>query len=312
MGKAILCACEDVTLSEVRRAFSEGHRDLESVKRYTGFGTGPCQGKSCMNAVVQELLRLGATPAEIAPFTPRPPVQPVNFGTLAALDPAVLPLDEGVPLPVEPPPERPGPSGPLPERADVVIVGGGILGLSLAHELTARGVQDVVVLERSYLNSGASGRNGGGVRAQWSTPTMVRLGLRSLQRFRSFAGETGVNGWFRRGGYLFLAPDGSQVKRLERNQAVAAGAGHAHPHPVARGGLRGGAGARPEPLRRRIVESRRRRGLPLALPLGLCRRGAGPAAPPCGPSPRSPASRSGTASSDRWRPPPDASAATRS
>ena len=220
MGKAILCACEDVTLSEVRRAFASGHRDLESVKRYTGFGTGPCQGKSCLNAVVQELLRLGATPAEITPFTPRPPVQPVTFGTLAALDPGALPIDEGVPVPALPEPPRPGPSGPVPERADVVIVGGGVLGLSLAHQLTLRGVRDVVVLERSYLNAGASGRNGGGVRAQWSTPTMVRLGLRSLQLFGTFARDTGVNGWFRRGGYLFLAPDGSQVKRLERNQAV--------------------------------------------------------------------------------------------
>ncbi len=220
MGKAILCACEDVTLSEVRRAFAEGHRDLESVKRYTGFGTGPCQGKSCLNAVVRELSRLGATPAEIAPFTPRPPVQPVTFGTLAALDPAHLPLDPGVPVAPSPPPPRPGPPGPVPERAEVVIVGGGILGLSLAHELTLRGVRDVVVLERGYLNSGASGRNGGGVRAQWSTPTLVRLGLRSLERFRAFAGETGVNGWFRRGGYLFLAPDAAQVARLERNLAV--------------------------------------------------------------------------------------------
>ncbi|MCX5731007.1 MAG: FAD-dependent oxidoreductase, partial [Deltaproteobacteria bacterium] len=213
----MLCACEDVTLSEVRRAFARGHRDLESVKRYTGFGTGPCQGKSCQNAVVQELLRLGATPAQIAPFTSRPPVQPVTFGTLAALDPSTLPLGEGVPLPVDPPPLPPASSGPLPDRAEVVIIGGGILGLSLAYELGRRGVRDVVVLERSYLNSGASGRNGGGVRAQWSTPTMIRLGLRSLQAFSRFAGETGVNVWFRRGGYLFLAPDAAQVKRLERN-----------------------------------------------------------------------------------------------
>ncbi len=220
MGKTVVCACEDVTLSEVRRAFARGHRDLESVKRYTGFGTGPCQGKSCLNAVVKELLRLGATPAEITPFTARPPVQPVTFGTLAALDPSTLPIDEGVPVPPSPPPPRPAPSGPLPTRVDVVVVGGGILGLALAYQLTLRGVRDVLVLERGYLNGGASGRNGGGVRAQWSTPTMVRLGLRSLQLFRTFAGETGVNVWFRRGGYLFLAPDRAQVARLERNLEV--------------------------------------------------------------------------------------------
>ncbi len=107
MAKTIVCACEDVTLSEVRRAFERGHRDLESVKRYTGFGTGPCQGKSCLAAVARELLRLGATPAEIAPFTPRPPGQPVTFGTLAGIDPAAFPIDEGVPVAAEPPPAPP-------------------------------------------------------------------------------------------------------------------------------------------------------------------------------------------------------------
>ena len=191
------------------------------MKRYTGFGTGPCQGKSCLNAVVQELLRLGATPGEIAPFTPRPPVQPVTFGTLAALDPAALPVDEGVPVPSLPPPAA-------PRRPPARCRSGPTWSSSAAASSasrwptssTLRGVRDVVVLERSYLNAGASGRNGGGVRAQWSTPTMVRLGLRSLELFGRFAGDTGVNVWFRRGGYLFLAPDGSQVKRLERNQAI--------------------------------------------------------------------------------------------
>lgn len=219
-GKAFLCACEDVTVEEVRRAFAEGHRDLESVKRHTGLGTGPCQGKSCVAAAVRELLRLGATPADVAPFTVRPPLGPVTLDTLASLDPDALPLDPGVPRHAGPPPPPPAPSRDLPSRADVVIVGGGIQGLSLAWELTRRGVTDVLVLDRSYLTAGASGRNGGGVRAQWSTPTMVRLGLRSLDIFARFAPEMGVNGWFRRGGYLFLAPDERQVRRLERNLQV--------------------------------------------------------------------------------------------
>jgi sarcosine oxidase, subunit beta len=224
--KALACTCEDVSLDEVRRAFALGHRDLESVKRYTGFGTGPCQGKSCLTLVVRELLRLGATPGEIAPFTARAPVQPVALGELAALDPAALPLDDGVP--VERNEDGAGaagaPRGPgLPARADVVIVGGGIMGLSLAAELAARGRTDVLVLEGSYLNAGASGRNGGGVRAQWSTPTMIRLGRRSLALCDRFAVEMGVNVWFRRGGYLFLAPTREQVARIERNAAL-----HAH------------------------------------------------------------------------------------
>jgi sarcosine oxidase subunit beta len=220
-AKTILCACEDVTLDEVRRAFAAGHRDLESVKRYTAFGTGPCQGKSCLATVARELLRLGATPAEIAPFTPRPPIEPLTLAELAALDPERLPLDAGVPRPAaRPAGERPRPSAPVPARADVVIVGGGIMGLALAYHLARRGVTDVAVLERGYLNAGASGRNGGGVRTQWTTPTLIRLGKRSLELIARFATELGVNVWLRRGGYLFLAPAAAQAAWLERNQRV--------------------------------------------------------------------------------------------
>jgi sarcosine oxidase subunit beta len=78
----------------------------------------------------------------------------------------------------------------------------------------------VLVLDQAYLNAGASGRNGGGVRAQWSTPDMVKLALRSLALCRRFAVDLGINVWFRPGGYLFLAPDGAQVARLERNAAL--------------------------------------------------------------------------------------------
>jgi sarcosine oxidase subunit beta len=220
-AKTIACACEDVTVDEVRRAFAAGHRDLESVKRYTGLGTGPCQGKSCLALAVRELLRLGATPGEAAPFTARPPVRPVALGALAAIDPAGLRADAGVPRSAPVPTSTRIPARhPLPARADVVVVGGGIMGLALACELTRRGVRDVLVLERGYLNAGASGRNGGGVRAQWSTPTFIRLARRSMELCDRFAVEMGVNVWFRRGGYLFLAPGPEQVARIERNAAL--------------------------------------------------------------------------------------------
>jgi sarcosine oxidase subunit beta len=219
-GKTFVCACEDVSLAEVRRAFAAGHRDMESVKRYTGLGTGPCQGKSCVTLAARELRRLGATPEEAAPFTVRPPVQPVALGTLAAIDPARLAMDPGVPLPDPPAPVTPAAHpgvDPLPARADVVIVGGGIFGLALAFELGRRGVSDVLVLERGYLNAGASGRNGGGVRAQWSTPAMIRLARRTLEIMDRFAVDMGVNVWLRRGGYLFLASTREQVALIERN-----------------------------------------------------------------------------------------------
>src|SRR5262249_15417346 len=91
--------------------------------------------------------------------------------------------------------------GPVPERTEIAIVGGGVMGLAIAYYLARRGVQDVVVLERGYLAEGASGRNGGGVRQQWSTEINIRLMQESVELCRRFAVDLGVNVWFRQGGY---------------------------------------------------------------------------------------------------------------
>ncbi len=112
--------------------------------------------------------------------------------------------------------------GPPPERAEVVVIGAGVMGLSIAYNLAARGLTDIVVFERGYLAEGASGRNGGGVRQQWSTELNVRLMQESVELCRGFAKELGVNVWFRQGGYLFLARSRSEVARLERNAAMQA------------------------------------------------------------------------------------------
>ena len=82
--KALLCRCEDVTLDEVEAAIDAGHADLESVKRYTGFGTGWCQGKQCVGACARVLARKTGRVPEL-PITPRPPLHPVSLGALARL-----------------------------------------------------------------------------------------------------------------------------------------------------------------------------------------------------------------------------------
>jgi NAD(P)H-nitrite reductase large subunit len=84
-GKVILCRCEDVTLTDIERALRTGFADLEEVKRYTGFGTGPCQGKECVVAVATALARATGRPlAELAPFTSRPPLVPTELRLFAA------------------------------------------------------------------------------------------------------------------------------------------------------------------------------------------------------------------------------------
>jgi sarcosine oxidase subunit beta len=83
-GKIVLCRCEDVTLSDVEHSVSRGYRDIEEVKRYTGFGTGPCQGKECLAVVAFQLARITQQhPSGIPPFTSRPPLAPTPLKLLA-------------------------------------------------------------------------------------------------------------------------------------------------------------------------------------------------------------------------------------
>lgn len=107
------------------------------------------------------------------------------------------------------------------DRADVVVVGGGIMGLAVAYHLAAEAsVRAVTVIEKGYLCGGASGRNGGGVRAQWSSETNVRLMQESIRMCRQFAQRMKINTWFRQGGYLFLARTPAMRAQLEKSVAV--------------------------------------------------------------------------------------------
>jgi len=83
-GKVILCRCEDVTLADVQHAVAAGYADLEEVKRYTGFGTGPCQGKECLREIALALAEATGLPAaDIEPFTTRPPLVPTPLKVFA-------------------------------------------------------------------------------------------------------------------------------------------------------------------------------------------------------------------------------------
>lgn len=112
------------------------------------------------------------------------------------------------------------------DHADVVVVGAGIMGLATAYNLAKNhGVTNVTVVDRSYLCGGASGRNGGGIRAQWSTEANVRLMQESIRICEEFAAEMKINVWLRQGGYLFIVRDEAKRRAMEASVAVQNDAG---------------------------------------------------------------------------------------
>jgi sarcosine oxidase, subunit beta len=118
-------------------------------------------------------------------------------------------------------PTIPGLAAPLGrDTVELAIVGGGIMGLATAYELSRLGFTDVMLFEAHHLGWGASGRNGGGVRQQWSTELNIRLMQESVEICRGFAQELGVNIWMRQGGYLFLAKSEGQLSRMEKAIAL--------------------------------------------------------------------------------------------
>ncbi len=103
----------------------------------------------------------------------------------------------------------------MKNRADVVIVGGGINGCSLAYQLAKKGLE-VVLLEKNYIASGATGRCGAGIRQQWSTKENVKLAMESVKIFERLSREFGDIG-FRQGGYLIAIHDDNEMKQAEKN-----------------------------------------------------------------------------------------------
>jgi sarcosine oxidase, subunit beta len=101
-------------------------------------------------------------------------------------------------------------------RASVVIVGGGVIGLSVAFHLAEAGVEDVVLVERGELGSGSTSKGAGGVRAMFSDELNVRIALRSLEAWGAFGERPGWEIDLQRVGYLFLLDRGKDVTAFER------------------------------------------------------------------------------------------------
>ncbi|GAB3714931.1 FAD-binding oxidoreductase [Amycolatopsis oliviviridis] len=108
---------------------------------------------------------------------------------------------------------------PLPERTDVVVIGGGIIGVSCAYRLAAAGVS-VLLLERDSLGGGSTAKAAGGIRSSFTTNVNIEIGLRGLAEYASFSQTYGTEIDFRRDGYLYLVTDPADLPEFERCAAL--------------------------------------------------------------------------------------------
>ena len=102
--------------------------------------------------------------------------------------------------------------------ADVVVIGGGIVGSSIAYHLTAAGCKNVAVVERETAQGkGSTGKSMGGVRAQFATPVNIRMSLYSIPFYAEFDEVIGHPAGYKPQGYLFVATRQSHLDYLRAN-----------------------------------------------------------------------------------------------
>ena len=108
----------------------------------------------------------------------------------------------------------------LPKTASVVVIGGGVVGCSIAYNLARRGLAGVVVVERETVGSGTTSKAAGGIRVQFPTETEIRFSLEAIRVFERFQDEFGVDPGYKKIGYLFLLSDPMQLRAFEKRIAL--------------------------------------------------------------------------------------------
>jgi len=106
------------------------------------------------------------------------------------------------------------------DSTEVIIIGAGVVGCSIAYHLAKMGCHDVTVLEKNLIGSGSTERCAGGIRQQFSTEANIKLSVESVRFFERFEEETGHPADFRQNGYLMLATTEEELAFFRQSVAL--------------------------------------------------------------------------------------------
>jgi len=104
--------------------------------------------------------------------------------------------------------------------SEVIIIGAGVVGCSIAYHLAKMGCHDVTVLEKNFIGSGSTEKCAGGIRQQFSTEANIKLSVESVRFFERFEEETGHPADFRQNGYLMLATTEEELEAFRQSVAL--------------------------------------------------------------------------------------------
>ncbi|MGM0445585.1 MAG: NAD(P)/FAD-dependent oxidoreductase [Bacillota bacterium] len=107
----------------------------------------------------------------------------------------------------------------MKSNAEIVIIGGGVIGASIAYNLADKGIKDIVVLEKNYISSGSTGSCGAGIRQQWGTEMNCLLAKKSMKIFENMNDILGTKKdiELKQGGYLLLAYSKEELNQFKEN-----------------------------------------------------------------------------------------------
>jgi glycine/D-amino acid oxidase-like deaminating enzyme/bacterioferritin-associated ferredoxin len=230
----VICRCEEVTAGALRTALAEGACSLGALKKATRAGMGRCQGRMCGATVA----RFAGAVEEGDWAAPRAPVKPVPVMALAMEKPEwteVPGFDAPTAAPSRPPPQE---RGREDLACDLLVIGGGVVGLAIAREAAREGL-GVLVVERGEPGQGASTANAGSLHIQLhsydsagatagpesAAAQILALGPRSVALWHEIAAEAREPLAIRIAGGLMLVETEAQLRGLADKVAMERGFG---------------------------------------------------------------------------------------